>query len=92
MLPDRVGIYNKTLPGTYQWETHNPDTTRNLVYVGPEFKEPPRHYPLSPNFPKENYSPTIFARYVRFMKKRSLYTTSSLSFFVFLFYVLLFLI
>ena len=66
MLPDRCGIYNKTLPGTYQWETHNPDTSRNLVYVGPDyFKEPPKHYPLSPNFPKENYSPTIFARYVR---------------------------
>lgn len=64
-LPNRTGIYNKTLPGTYQWETHNPDKRENLTYLGPDwFKEPPRHYALASNYPRENYSPTMFARNV----------------------------
>ena len=64
-LPDRVGTYNKTLPGTYQWETHNPDKTTNLTYLGPDwFKEPPKSYALASNFPRENYGPTPFAREV----------------------------
>ncbi len=65
VLPDRTGIYNKTLPGTYQWETHNPDLRDNLTYLGPtSFKAPPRQYALAPNYPKENYGPTIFSRIV----------------------------
>jgi len=64
-LPERVGTYNKTLPGTYQWETHNPDKTTNLTFLGPDwFKEPPKSYALASNFPRENYGPTPFAREV----------------------------
>ena len=60
---------NKTKPlsknysgsiATYKWENHFPENhgETKLTYMGPDFfKEPPKHYALSPNWPKENYAP-----------------------------------
>jgi hypothetical protein len=81
VLPDRTGIYNKTLPGTYQWESHNPDIRDNLTYLGPvAFKAPPRQYALAPNYPRENYGPTVFSRIV--ISNRSVSPPLSLSLFL----------
>ncbi len=51
---------------TYKWENNFPENTktvRNLTYIAPtEFKQPPKHFALSPNWPKENYSPKFVDR------------------------------
>ena len=50
--------YKKALPSIYQWENHFPEKKENLTFLGPDwFKEPPKHYALAPNWPRENYGP-----------------------------------
>lgn len=59
-FPDKSGVYNPRAICTYKWENHFPENhgETKLTYIGPDyFKEPPKHYALAPNWPKENYSP-----------------------------------
>ena len=59
-------IFSKELPGIYKWETRFPERNLKSTYIGPsEFKEPPKHYAFSSNWPKENYSP-LFTVKIRF--------------------------
>ncbi len=65
MLPDLSGIHNKALPGTHRWETQNSGIKDKQTYNNPnEFHAPQIQYARAPNYPSENYGPTVISRIV----------------------------